>query len=131
MARKTSPNLVMLFVGLDSIAPALIKFLEPLHPKFPNPMSENDLIESAVQKFTTQPEHLQLVLLRHITSHRNRIIQDIVNGLSGQAFFLAEGGVCRVPCETADPESDLGRDVLFISLREVARVWRFCTALSH
>jgi hypothetical protein len=94
------------FVGLDSIVPALVKFLEPSHP---NPMSENDLVELAVENFTTQPEHLQLTLIRHITSHRNRIIQDIIHKLSKQAFVLAEDGVRRVPGEIVDPGSEVGQ----------------------
>jgi len=48
------------FVGLDNVAPTLVKFLEPTHP---NPMSENDLVELAVENFTSQPEHLQISFL--------------------------------------------------------------------
>lgn len=94
------------FVGLDNIAPALVKFLEP---SYPNPMSETDLVEMAVENFTTQPEHLQLALMRHITTNRTRIIQDIMNKFSSQPFVLAEDGVRRVPGEIVDPDSEFGR----------------------
>jgi hypothetical protein len=71
-------------------------------------MSENDLVEVAVENFTTQPEHLQLALLWHITAHRYRIIQDIIDKLASQAFVLAADGVRRVPGDIVDPDSDIG-----------------------
>jgi hypothetical protein len=79
------------FVGLNDIVPALVEFLEPPQT---NPLLENDLIELAVSHFTTQSECLQLTLLRHITSNRTRIIQDIIDKLTIQIV---------------DPDSDLGQ----------------------
>ena len=87
------------FVGLDGIAPALVKFVEPSHP---NPMSENDLVEIAVENFTTQPEHLQLALLRHITAHRNRIIQDIIEK---RLLFLRKTVYDMFPVKSWTPSS--------------------------
>jgi len=43
------------FVGLNNIAYPLVEFLEPSQP---NAMSENNLVELAVEKFVTQPTHL-------------------------------------------------------------------------
>ena len=94
------------FVGFDNIAPSVVKFLEPSHP---NPMSENDLIELAVENLTSQPEHLQLGLLLHINSNRARIIQDIINKLRSQAFVVAEDGERHIPGDIVDPDSDVGR----------------------
>jgi len=91
------------FVGLDNIAPALVKSLKPSQP---NPMSEDNLVEMAVENFTTQP---QLAIIQHITAKRTKIIQDIMNKLGCQPFVLAEDSERRVPGEIVDPDSEFGQ----------------------
>ena len=93
------------FVGLDNIAPSLIKFLEPTHSN----TTENDVIELAVENLMSQPEHFKLSLLRHLTTgnNRSRIIGDVFHKLRSQAFVLAEDGEYHVPGGLVDPESDV------------------------
>ena len=93
------------FVGLQEIAPGMDKFLKP---SYPDPTSENDLIELAVENFTTQPEHLQLTLLQHITHNKNRIFPSVITKLRSQAFVLAEDGEYHAPGDIVDPKSDIG-----------------------
>jgi hypothetical protein len=70
-------------------------------------MSENDLVELAVENFTTQPEHLQISLLRQITDNRNRIFPAVITKLRSQAFVLAEDGGYHVPDDIVEPDSDI------------------------
>jgi hypothetical protein len=109
----------------------MVKFLEPSHP---TSMSENDLVELAVENFTTQPEHLQLILLRLVTENQNRIFPAVMAKLRSQAFVLAEDGSYHVPGDIVDPDSDIGP--LYMGCPEYRPStghfgWRFCSASSR
>lgn len=93
----------MTFVGLNNIA-GMLKFLEPSHP---TPMSENDLVELTVENLTTQPEHIQIILLRLVTDNQNRIFPAVMAKIRSQAFILAEDGGYHVPGDIVDPDSDI------------------------
>jgi hypothetical protein len=71
-------------------------------------MSENDLVELAVEHFTTQPDHLQLTLLRHVTDNQHRIFPAVLTKLRSQAFVVAEDGGYHVPGDLVDSNSDIG-----------------------
>lgn len=101
------------FIGLNNIAPGIVKFLEPSHPSF---ISENDLVELAIENFTTQPSHLQLTLLRHITQYQHRTFPAIIAKLRTQLFVIAEDGRYHVPGDIVDPDSDI--DSLYIGCPE-------------
>jgi hypothetical protein len=94
------------FVGLDNIAPALVKFLEPSQP---NPMSETDLVEMAVENFTTQPKHLQLPYAAYNhqpnQNHSGHYEQTQQSSLS----FLRKTVYVVFLVEIVDPDSEFGR----------------------
>lgn len=94
----------ILFVALDNITPAIIKVLEPNHSRA---LSEDDLVEYAVNDMSTQSEQLQVAVLEYIIRNRTRIPPFIVELLRTKAFVLAEDGRYCTPCDIVDPDSPI------------------------
>ena len=103
------PNIVpvidgLVFLGLDTIAPGIVKHLEPDHPR---PLSDDDLVALAVRHMATQQQRLQLTVLRYISRGRSRIPPLVIDNLCAQAFVLSEDGRSCLPGDVVDPESEL------------------------
>ena len=92
------------FVALDHIAPAIIRFLEPDHPRT---LSEDDLVEYAVNDMSTQPEHVQVAVLEYVAQNRFRIPPFIMDMLRTKVFVLATDGSYRRPGDIVDPDSPI------------------------
>ncbi len=92
------------FVALDHIAPAIIRFLEPSHPRT---LSEDDLVEYAVKDMSTQPDHVRVAVLEYVAQNKSRIPPFIVDMLRTKAFVLANDGSYCKPGDIVDPDSPI------------------------
>jgi len=94
----------LIFVGLDTIAPAIVKYLEPDHRR---PLSDDELVALAVTHMAAQQQRLQIAVIRYISRGRSMIPPLVIDNLCAQAFVLTEDGRLCSPGNIVDPESEL------------------------
>ncbi|CAA7263802.1 unnamed protein product [Cyclocybe aegerita] len=94
----------LIFVGLNSIAPNLLKHLEPEKPAS---FTNIELLELAINDFTSQSPQLQAAALAFVVQNKSKIPPYLLDNIKCTEFVRVLDGSLRRPDEVVNPQSTI------------------------